>query len=695
MDVHAVNSLPEDLKSTFCKLLTHAYSIDTRAKKLILDLIKLVVHCFDEEGSGTPPAETTSADNTPNLHPEDTKDNSAELNVSTDGAIDGDNLGCSSQYELQRSRLYSTPNVKCHSQKVPSLKSVLSNYVDDDSNRSVSLPVPNLPRSSLKPLNSTPGPSSVDRVMKKLIKPNDSTPAKIVKSSSRFVPPPSGYPADHPLYRCLYKKFDDSVSKVHGNHQSSQKSPLSDCTNSPLDNRVNKSVSFAAQDVGPSDVIMLDPDPNYVPDSVSPSPRPKLSRLSSLKSNCGQENVSPRSSQKFPIVMQTLEFTAHTTPRIRSNNLKALFSHLSNSKSTTEVVPSSSKKKECLDVEIVGQSSLAANVQAMSKLSEEVYNSNLRSSTKTPGSVQRVGVSGSQPSSRFKPSDSSTGGKLPLHGPRRFAVASKVYCRDYVTATNKFSVSKSEVLNYKILCKLASSQFQSEDAVNLSGVRCTFWSLGESLKPDGLVKTFVVSAFCYSLFQKPNGHPDVSKRHYIFANIGENLLKDFDDADQNVLARAFKRSSKARPLNHSNALFFPTCFEDHWFVFVVDIKDRKFVILDSYYKENDEFQEIVRERMISSFEHHWEKYVQVEMGFQDFDTIYPAVPEQPLDNTTDSGIYAMMFIENWISPRSMLTSVFSSTDIPNIRIKIANDLVFQPKNSGMKQRVIEFKQQDL
>jgi len=87
MDVHAVNSLPEDLKSTFCKLLTHAYSIDTRAQKLILDLIKLVVHCFDEEGSGTPPAETTSADNTPNLHPEDTKDNSAELNVSTDGAI--------------------------------------------------------------------------------------------------------------------------------------------------------------------------------------------------------------------------------------------------------------------------------------------------------------------------------------------------------------------------------------------------------------------------------------------------------------------------------------------------------------------------------------------------------------------------------------------------------------------------------
>jgi hypothetical protein len=48
-------------------------------------------------------------------------------------------------------------------------------------------------------------------------------------------------------------------------------------------------------------------------------------------------------------------------------------------------------------------------------------------------------------------------------------------------------------------------------------------------------------------------------------------------------------------------LVFPTCFEDHWFVFIVDIKDKKYVMLDSYYKETDEFQGIVRERMVSSF----------------------------------------------------------------------------------------------
>jgi len=67
----------------------------------------------------------------------------------------------------------------------------------------------------------------------------------------------------------------------------------------------------------------------------------------------------------------------------------------------------------------------------------------------------------------------------------------------------------------------------SEDAVSLSDVRCTFWSLGESLKPRGFVNTFVVSCFCYSLFSKPNGHPDFSKRHYFFSNIGVSFLLSF------------------------------------------------------------------------------------------------------------------------------------------------------------------------
>jgi len=59
----------------------------------------------------------------------------------------------------------------------------------------------------------------------------------------------------------------------------------------------------------------------------------------------------------------------------------------------------------------------------------------------------------------------------------------------------------------------------SEDAVSISKVCCTFWSPGESLKLGGLVNSFVISAFCYSLYINPAIAPDVSKSHYFFANI--------------------------------------------------------------------------------------------------------------------------------------------------------------------------------
>ena len=50
----------------------------------------------------------------------------------------------------------------------------------------------------------------------------------------------------------------------------------------------------------------------------------------------------------------------------------------------------------------------------------------------------------------------------------------------------------------------------------------------------------------------------------------------------------------------------------------------------------------------------------------------------------------MMFLQCWKSPRSVLRNIFDSSDIPSIRVKFANDLLFLPGNSGMKNRVIEY-----
>ncbi|KAF8783904.1 hypothetical protein HU200_000354 [Digitaria exilis] len=243
----------------------------------------------------------------------------------------------------------------------------------------------------------------------------------------------------------------------------------------------------------------------------------------------------------------------------------------------------------------------------MSKKSDDLYNLNLRNSSlssSTPVIVSPSCPSGSHRSTQshtFKASENSTGGKLPPYGPRRLVNPSPLFQGDFCTVTNKITVSKSQIENYKVICKLASSQFQGEDAVYLYGVRCTFWSLGESLKPGGVVKSYVISVFCYSPYQKPNGQPDISKKHYFFPNIAENLLKDLDEVDQAILARSFQRSSKARPLHQSNILFFPICHEDHWSVFVVDIKDKKYVVLDSFFTGTDEYQQILSEKMVSFF----------------------------------------------------------------------------------------------
>jgi len=138
-------------------------------------------------------------------------------------------------------------------------------------------------------------------------------------------------------------------------------------------------------------------------------------------------------------------------------------------------------------------------------------------------------------------------------------------------------------------------------------------------------------------------------------------------------------------------LFFPCFYEEHWFVFVVDIKDQCFVFLDSYYVLQPEFQVEVRDRLIPNFKFWWEKLVMLDMGFEMYKLLYPFVPRQPAQNISDSGVYVMMFLEYWKSPRSSLFTLFKESDIPNLRIKIANELLFSPKNSGRKDLVIGYK----
>ncbi|OQU78171.1 hypothetical protein SORBI_3009G170600 [Sorghum bicolor] len=449
------------------------------------------------------------------------------------------------------------------------------------------------------------------------------------------------------------------------------------------------------------DVIYLDNDNVIVPDSVSPSPFRHRSRLAYSKVSQGILHGSQNTKDEDVVLMQTIPFTVDGSPHITPNlPRKSNVLHSSNGSDKRARI---SDHNDSSPVICIGSRSFAETVKVDTKKSDDLYNlkfGKLRMTSQT-SSISLGNTHGFPADSSidpeslanrsdFKVRNSSTGGKIPIHGPRRMVRPSRVLIDDYDVTGDKFKVSKSEIANYEAICRLAQSRSSNLDALYFGGVRCTYWSLGESMKPGGKVNNFVVAAFCYHLFCRPDGHPDISKRHYFFSNISENLLKDHDEVAGDVMMRAFDRSSKARPLFQSNMLYFPTFYEDHWFVFVVDIKDKKFVFLDSYYSEVHAYQQYVRAKMIPEFQFWWNKFVKREMNFEQYGVLYPSVPKQSAENNVDSGIYAMMFLEHWTSPRSSLFSLFSSDDIVNIRIKLANEMLFNPRNTGNKTPVISF-----
>lgn len=105
------------------------------------------------------------------------------------------------------------------------------------------------------------------------------------------------------------------------------------------------------------------------------------------------------------------------------------------------------------------------------KTLEGVYNSKLKSSSSAHQSSRRSlsktygypcltpnECGGSSSKSDFKVSDSSTGGKLPAHGPRRTVVPNCLLRDDFEMERGNFKVSKSLIMNYNAICSLASSQ---------------------------------------------------------------------------------------------------------------------------------------------------------------------------------------------------------------------------------------------
>uniref|UniRef100_A0A0E0D401 Ubiquitin-like protease family profile domain-containing protein n=1 Tax=Oryza meridionalis TaxID=40149 RepID=A0A0E0D401_9ORYZ len=148
----------------------------------------------------------------------------------------------------------------------------------------------------------------------------------------------------------------------------------------------------------------------------------------------------------------------------------------------------------------------------------------------------------------------------------------------------------------------------------------------------------------------------------------ELLLTDLSCADLSKVKRSFLGAASARKLHLSDMLFFPIEHLEYWFLFVVDIKDRMLVFLDSLHEKGDPYFEDIECLLLIDFFILSIIYRQSRILMNALQLILLLL------RNFDSEIFVMKCMELW-SPRVVLPNEFSSDDIDNIRMLYAYQIL--------------------
>jgi len=221
--------------------------------------------------------------------------------------------------------------------------------------------------------------------------------------------------------------------------------------------------------------------------------------------------------------------------------------------------------------------------------------------------------------------------------------------------------------------------------INMNNCRVSLYQLGNSTKPNDWVDSWVINAFCRKLFK--DKHPKHSDKHFFFHTSAEFFLEKWPNEymkniwQKNVI-KNFLAADSAKKLHLSERLHFPALYEDHWFLFAVDIKTRNFLFLDSYYGQASKLHQQVDEKLISNFRKIWKDCKLKDLNFETFGKHYPKLPQQKTGN--DCGVFIIKYMEKFCT-RNPQSCSFSAKDIPDFRVRIVIDTFFNDHNSAIDQ----------
>uniref|UniRef100_A0A0E0QRJ8 Ubiquitin-like protease family profile domain-containing protein n=1 Tax=Oryza rufipogon TaxID=4529 RepID=A0A0E0QRJ8_ORYRU len=144
----------------------------------------------------------------------------------------------------------------------------------------------------------------------------------------------------------------------------------------------------------------------------------------------------------------------------------------------------------------------------------------------------------------------------------------------------------------------------------MDNVKVTWSSLSKSLSPRGVVDTYVLNAYAKKIANDQNNKENEYRNFYFF---------------------------------HRTSLIFPCLYDNHWFVFTVDIKGHHFVFLDSIYDENNKYHKKIQGLLIPGFIAMWEEFSYVEKNFSKFDIQYPPITRQNNGSQEEAKMLARSF----------------------------------------------------
>ncbi|TVU17751.1 hypothetical protein EJB05_33806, partial [Eragrostis curvula] len=320
---------------------------------------------------------------------------------------------------------------------------------------------------------------------------------------------------------------------------------------------------------------------------------------------------------------------------------------------------------ESPEVSIVGERSFNSKCNNLSGSSDQVYNMSFASYQAGYGTQVLSGEN------------------IAVHRIRRVMNPSKFMSYPYVNSVSKVQVTKKEIDVYKVALELGHSEHSDQFAIDFKNVKVKFFALELSLKPSGKVMSYVVNAWCKRLFK--DNHPRDTRKHFFFSTCGDFFLEKYSNYEEKrklyeKCIYCFNGASYARLLYTSHRLYFPINHLNHWFVIVVDLNGRNYFVLEPNLKDyapKSEYYANVMRMFKKNFFSIWEETGKLDMGIKYYEFHFVDVPQ--INHPNDDGVHIMKCLQLW-DPNVYMMDKFSPADVPNIRIKCLNDMVFSEDN---------------